>query len=123
MEHVNAYSIYSSVQPVEPNLSVQGFDEATSLLWAARCEAEVDGERQSSDVATQEISMELEVESVSVVPAEYRTAYVLATHPTTATSGRAVSDVDKLPPSAESNGVDVSSVPAEGRTTKVRRIL
>ena len=67
--------------------------------------------------------MELEVESVSVVPAEYRTAYVLATHPTTATSGRAVSDVDKLPPSAESNGVDVSSVPAEGRTTKVRRIL
>lgn len=106
----------------EPNFSVQRPAEDSSVLWAARDEAAMAGERTTSSERTQEVSMAYEVEGVSVVPAEYRTAYVLADHPASITSTITVSDVDEQPLSSEPSEVDVSTVPAESRTTKVRRI-
>jgi hypothetical protein len=114
--------VYPSLLPDELDLSTQVPAEDPSEVWAFRGLTEVGSERSASSMAAQEVSMELEVESVSMVPAEYRTAYVLASHPASVTSTRAASDVDELPPSTNPSEEHVSTVPAEDRSTKVRRI-
>jgi hypothetical protein len=114
-------AFYASILPTEPDLSVQVSAEVASLLWAARCEAEVERERNLSELAAQEVSLELEVSHVSMVPTEYRTAYVLATHPSLLEPTSAGSSVDELPPSEEPDTVDVSVVPKEYRKVTVPR--
>lgn len=114
--------IYPSVLPDSNAVSYQGSDQVVSEVWAARCVAEAASERTGSSVEAEVSSLALEVDAVSVVPAEYRTAYVLATHPATISSSRTDSDVDKLPPSEKPSEDNVSIVPAEDRTSKVRRI-
>jgi hypothetical protein len=106
----------------ESNLSVQRSAEDSSVLWAARNNAEMAGDRQASSEKTQERSMAIEVESISIVPAEYRTSCVLASYPASITSTTSVSDVDAAPSTQKESESNVSTVPAEDRTTKVRRI-
>jgi hypothetical protein len=96
-------------------------DTIESTVWEARCESALQEGRNTSDVTAIEVSLDLEIESVSFVPTEYRTAYVLADHPSTTESTRRDSLVDELPPSQEPDTEDVSVVPAEDRTTKVPR--
>lgn len=114
-------TILPSLLNPEPNLSVQRMDTTESTVWDARCESALRGERQESSITVTEVSLDLKIESVSFVPAEYRTAYVLADHPATTESTRRDSLVDELPPSQEPDTEDVSVVPAEDRTTKVPR--
>lgn len=114
-------TILPSLLNPEHNLSVQRMETAESTVWDARCESALRGERQASSITVTEVSLDLEIESSSFVPAEYRTAYVLADHPATAESARRDSLVDVLPPSQEPDTEDVSVVPAEDRTTKVPR--
>ena len=106
----------------EHNLSVQGSETRVASVWAARGGAEVGGERQETYLGADPVSLAVEVESISVVPAEYRTAYVLATHPATTSGDRRDSIVPELPPSQKQDQLDVSVVPQEDRTSKVRRI-
>lgn len=114
-------AIYPSLLSAECDLSIQSAGPDPSILWAARCEADVDGERQSSSVTAEGVSMEIEVSYVSMVFAEFRTTYVLATHPSSNTSDRQSSEEPPVVPSLASDEVEVSEVPAESRTTKVPR--
>lgn len=114
-------AIYPSLLSAECDISVQSVDPNPSILWAARGEANVDGERKASTVERQRVSIELQVEGVSLVPAEYRTAYVLASHPSTLANVIKVSDVDALQASATPDEVSVSVVPKEYRTVTVKR--
>jgi len=114
-------ALYPSFLPTEPDFSVQVSAEEASLLWAARCEAEVDRERNVSELTAQEVSLGLEVSDVSMVPAEYRTAYVVADNPAILGGVGAGSSVDELPPSEEPDTVDVSVVPKEYRKVTVPR--
>jgi len=119
----------ADLRPVLPSVlsdsnavSYQGSNQVISEIWAARCVAEVATERDGSSLTAEVVSLALEVEDVSVVPVEYHTAYVLADHPASISSSRTSSDVDELPPSTKPSEEDVSFVPAEDRTSKVRRI-
>jgi hypothetical protein len=115
-------AIYPSVLPGSVATSYQGSDQAVSEVWAPRCSAEAPAERVGSKLTTEVISLAYEVEGISTVPVEYRTAYVLATHPAGTLPERKSSDVDRVPPSTKPSEEDVSTVPAEDRTSKVRRI-
>ena len=114
-------AIYASLLPTQPDLSVQVGETREASLWPPAILAEVDCERRDSSVPIEVVSATNAVESVSLVPAEYRTAYVLADHPSTTTSDRKDSDVDQLPVSTEPSEVEISVVPPEYRTVKVRR--
>lgn len=120
-QDANIRAIYPSVLPDSVAISYQGSDPVVSEVWAPRCSAEAPAERMDSSVGAEVVSLALEVDTVSLVPAEYRTAYVLATHPASTPSERTDSDVDELPPSQEPSEVDVSIVPPEYRTVKVPR--
>lgn len=121
-QDANLRAIYPSVLPDSIAISYQGSDQIVSEVWSARCSAEVASERADSTLGVEVVSLAYEVEDVSLVPAEYRTAYVLASHPSSEPQSRASSDVDKLPPSEKPIEDNVSYVPAEDRTSKVRRI-
>ena len=121
-QQANICAISPSYLGAEHNLSVQRSAEDPPVLWAARSETTANGERQSSSAAADKVALELQVESISMVPFEYRTSYVLADHPASITSTRAASDVDELPPSESPSEETVSTVPAEYHTSKVRRI-
>ncbi len=117
-----------SIEPVLPSLvspelaiSVQRREATEATLWAPRCETSLGSERQETEIPAIEVSLELEVESVSLVPAEYRTAYVLADHPAKTAHTRRDSYVDELPPSQKPDEGAISYVPAEDRTTTVPR--
>jgi len=114
-------AIYPSVLSDSNAVSYQGDDQTVSEVWAPRCSAEAPAERAGSSVTAEVVSLAYEVEGISIVPAEYRTAYVLATHPASAPPERKDSDVDELPPSQEPDQVDVSIVPPEYRKVKVPR--
>jgi hypothetical protein len=114
-------AIYPSVLPDSNAISYQGNDQVVSEVWAPRCIVEAPSERVESSLEAEVVSLAYEVEGVSIVPAEYRTAYVLATHPASTPPERKDSDVDELPPSEEPDEVDVSVVPPEPRTAKVPR--
>jgi hypothetical protein len=115
-------TILPSLLPDCGNTSYQGSDQVVSEVWAPRCSAETTATRVDSEVTAEVVSLAFEIEGVSVVPVEYNTAYVLASHPAITTSSRTDSELDALPPSAEPSEQDVSFVPAEDRTTKIRRI-
>jgi hypothetical protein len=121
-QDANLRAIYPSVLPDSNVVSYQGSNQVVSEVWVARCSAEVASERADSTLGAEVVSLAYEVEGVSLVPAEYRTAYVLASHPASITSTRADSDVDELPPSEKPSEGNVSYVPAEDRTSKVRRV-
>lgn len=120
--NVELGTIYPTLLPDEPDFSVQRPSDDPSEVWAARCIADVTSERMDSTLGAEVVSLAYEVEDVSIVPAEYRTSYVLASHPASISSSRTSSDVDELPPSTKPSEEDVSFVPAEDRTSKVRRI-
>lgn len=111
-----------SLLPDEPDFSVQISADDPSEVWAARGEAEVGAERNEASLTAKKVSLADEVSHISLVPPEYRTAYVMATHHSITSSDRADSDLDSLPPSQELDKDLVSYVPAEDRTSKVRRI-
>lgn len=115
-------TIYPSLLATESDISVPRPADDPSEVWAPRCAVEVASERTGSALGIEVVSLAYEVEGVSIVPAEYRISYVLATHPASISSSRASSDVDELPPSTKPSEEDVSFVPAEDRTSKVRRI-
>lgn len=115
-------TIYPSLLAAEPDVSVPGPADDPSEVWAPRCAAEVTSERTDSTLGIEVVSLAYEVEDVSVVPPEYRTSYVLATHRSTTSADRADSYLDQLPPSQKPDTGNVSYVPAEDRTSKVRRI-
>lgn len=117
-----AAAVLPSLLDSENRGSVQVVLETETQVWAARGQAEVGGERQETYLGADPISLAVEVEDVSVVPPEYRTAYVLATHPATTSGDRRDSIVPELPPSQKQDQLDVSVVPQEDRTSKVRRI-
>jgi hypothetical protein len=119
---VDLVAINPSVLFPEHNLSVQGSEVREASVWAARGMAEVGGERQETNLGADPVSLALEVEDISVLPPEYRTSYVLATHPSTTSGDRRGSSVGELPPSQEPDQTYVSVVRAEDRTSKVRRI-
>jgi len=113
--------IYPSMFSDSNAISYQGSDQVVSEVWAPRCSAETPAERVDSSVADEVVSLAYEVEGVSVVPVEYRTTYVLATHPASTPPERTDSDVDESLPSTEPSEGDVSIVPPEYRTVKVPR--
>jgi len=117
----NLRAIYPSVLPDSVAVSYQGSDQVVSEVWAPRCSTEAPAERKDSSVAAEFVSLAYEVEGISLVPSEYRTAYVLADHPSTSTSDRQSSEEPPVVPSLAPDEVEVSEVPAESRTTKVPR--
>jgi len=119
---VDMVAIFPTLLNPESFVSVQRGETLEAEVWAARGESTVDSERNETELAATQMALVNEVESISVVRTEYRTSYVLASHPASLSEDRAISDVDKLPLSYEPDTVDVSVVPAEDRTTKVRRI-
>lgn len=121
-QEANLCAVLPSVLAADPNFSVQVSGDDPSEVWAARISVEVTPERVGSELAAEVVSLADEVDSVSIVPAEYRTAYVLATHGSTTSGDRTDSNLDQLPPSQEPDEEEISTVPAEDRTSKVRRI-
>lgn len=114
-------AILASLLPDEPDLSVQRPGDSPSEVWAARCEIDVGAERIETSLTAEVVSLTDVVSNVSLVPPEYRTAYVLATHSSTTAGDRKDSDLDTIPPSTEQDTTDVSIVPPEYRTVKVPR--
>lgn len=121
-QDVDLVAVYPSLLFPEYNLSVQGSEVRQASVWSDESVVQVDAERLSSSVEATFESLELPVESVSYVAAEYRTSYVLATHPSSKGADRASSDVAAIPDSQEPSEYDVSTVPQEDRTSVVRRI-
>jgi hypothetical protein len=113
---------YPSMLAADPNLSVQVSADISSEVWAARCSAEVISNRSSSAVGPESVSLKPQVEDISSLSPEYRTSYVLASHPSSLSPSRGASELDKLPPSRKAGEIDISYVPAEDRTSRVRRI-
>lgn len=119
--NVGLLPIYPSALAAELDLSVQVASEGPSEVWAPRCSANVISEGMDSSVGAEVLSLALEVDTVSFVPTEYRTAYVVATHPASLPCTTNDSDVDEVPPSTTPDEVDVSVVPTEYRSVTVQR--
>lgn len=114
-------AVLATILQGEDRDSVQVLLETEAQLWAPVCESDVRSERAASEQGVDPVSLALEVEGVSMVHPEYRTAYVLADHPAETEHTRSDSDVAELTESQKQDEADVSSVPAEDRTTKVPR--
>lgn len=119
---VDLGSIDPSLLAAQPSVSAPRTEDLEVQVWAPRCESEVRPERVEASLAATPMALVDEVEAISFVPTEYRTAYVLASHPATLSQDRALTQVEELPPSQKQDQLDVSVVPQEDRTSKVRRI-
>ncbi len=106
----------------EPNSSVQVDCPNETLVPPPRTETTLEAQRLTSKLFPDDVSLAIEVEDVSYVRSDYRVSFVRADHPSSRSGDISLSSVEVVPASQTNDEVDVSYVPAEDRTSTVRRI-